>query len=576
MPNYLDNFNKWLNSEYVDQATKDELLSIKDDENEIKGRFGKLIDFGTAGLRGKMMAGTNCMNVYVIRYFTQGVANLILECGEDYSGGVTITFDSRNNSLLYSREAASVLAANGIKVHIFEELHPTPEVSFALRELNSIAAINITASHNTKEYNGYKVYWSDGAQLPPEHAARISSRLKDMDFFTSVKYLDFNAGLENGMIDLLGDEMDEKYLAKVLEQSTNQKYVDMVADDFAIIYTPFHGTGYKLVPEILKRIGMKKVITVPEQMVLDGNFPTVKSPNPEYVEGFALAIELAKKNNVDLIIGTDPDGDRAGICVLNGDKYETLTGNQIGVLLLDFLIKAKREEGTLAANSAAVKSIVSSVMANKICADNNIKLFETLTGFKYIGEKIKEFEATGEYTYLFGFEESNGYLAGTYARDKDAVVASMLIAEMACWYKAQGKNLYEAMQEKFAEYGFFSEKVLSYTVEGFDGTEKMQARMEELRSNPLTEIAGLKVKGIRDFKKNAVLNLETKEVTETGLPISDIVYYDLEDECKVIIRPSGTEPKIKAYVMVNDKTKEASDARLEKAVAAAWEMITIK
>ena len=572
---FFDNYEKWLKSPKVDETTKAELLAIKDDEKEIAGRFSKLIDFGTAGLRGKMLAGINGMNVYVVRYATQGVADLINSCGEDKSGGVTIIFDSRNNSKLYAREAAGVLAANGIHVNTFEDLRPTPELSFALREMGSIAGINITASHNTKEYNGYKVYWSDGAQLPPEHAKQISDRLAKIDIFDDVKTMDFKEACDRGFVTMLGEEMDEKYLENVMAQSVGKKYVDEVADDFSIIYTPFHGTGYILIPEVLKRLGMKHVLTVPEQMVIDGNFPTVVSPNPEYVEGFALAIDMAKKNDVDLIIGTDPDGDRAGICVKNGDRYETLTGNQIGVLLLDYLIKAKKESGTLAPNSAVVKSIVSSIMANRICEVNGITMFETLTGFKFIGEKIKEFEQTGEYTYLFGFEESNGYLAGTYARDKDAVVASMLIAEMACWYKTKGKNMYQAMQDLFAEYGYFSEKVISHTVEGFDGPERMAKRMAEIRENPPKEFGGLKVLKIRDYKSGEVTDTATGEKCGTGLPKSDVLYFDLEDDCKAIIRPSGTEPKIKLYVMVQAPEKEESMARLEGVIATGEELLNI-
>ena len=571
---YRENYEKWLNSPVVDEATKEELRAIAGNDDEIKGRFSKLIDFGTAGLRGKMFAGLSGMNVYIIRYFTQGLANLIKECGEDYSGGVTVIFDCRNNSKLFATEAAKVLAANGIKVNIFEELRPTPELSYALRELGSIAGINITASHNTKEYNGYKVYWSDGAQLPPEHAAIVSKQLETFDIF-DIKSTDFEKAKEDGIINIIGEEIDEKYLAKVQEQSVGEKYVEQVADDFKVIYTPFHGTGYKFVPEILRRVGIKHVLTVPEQMVIDGNFPTVVSPNPENVEGFELAIKMAKENDVDLIIGTDPDGDRAGICVKNGDRYETLTGNQIGVLLLDFLIKVKRELGILAPNSAVVKSIVSSAMANRIAEVNGVTMFETLTGFKFIGEKIKEFEASGEYTYLFGFEESNGYLAGTYARDKDAIVASMLIAEMACWYRLKGKTLYEALQDLFEEYGYYSEKVLSHTVEGFDGPERMAARMKEMRECPPKEIGGLKVERVRDIQTGIITDLATGETCETGLPSSNVLYYDLEDSNKAILRPSGTEPKIKMYIMVKADTKEESQRRLQAVVEAAEKILNI-
>lgn len=560
---YQENYEKWMSSPCVDEGTKKELREIRGKEDEIRERFTSMLDFGTAGLRGIMRAGLNGMNIYTVRYATQGLANLINCCGEDKSGGVTITFDSRNNSPLFAREAAGVLAANGIHVNTFETLRPTPELSFALRETRSIAGINITASHNTKEYNGYKVYWSDGAQLPPEHAEEVSAQLRKIDIFDDVKTVPFAEAEKTGMVTMLGSEMDENYLSKVLEQSVGRKYVDQVAEDFTIIYTPFHGTGYRLVPEVLHRLGMKHVLTVKEQMLIDGNFPTVKSPNPEYVEGFSLAISLAKKNNVDLIIGTDPDGDRCGIVVKNGDSYETLSGNQIGVLLLDYLIQVRREQGILAPNSAAVKSIVSTTMANRICQANGIKLFETLTGFKYIGEKIKEFEASGEYTFLFGFEESNGYLAGTYARDKDAVVASMLIAEMACWYKLQGMNLYEAMQALYEKYGYYCEKVASHVAEGLDGSSRMAKKMEELRKNPPKAFGGLSVEKVRDYETGMITDLASGEKGPTGLPQSNVLFYALEDGCSAVIRPSGTEPKIKLYVMTRGKDRKEAASREE-------------
>lgn len=434
---YREHFNQWINSDKVDNETKDELRAIADDDREVEARFTSMLDFGTAGLRGIMRAGLNGMNVYTVRYATQGLADLINECGEDKTGGVTIAYDSRNNSREFAEEAACVLAANDIHVNLFDELRPTPELSFGLREMKSIAGINVTASHNTKEYNGYKVYWSDGAQLPPEHADKISSKMGSIDIFEDVHTMSMAEAEAEGYITMLGSEMDEKYMAKVLEQSVGRDYVQAVADEFKIIYTPFHGSGYRLVPEVLKRLGMKHVLTVKEQMVLDGNFPTVASPNPENKEGFDLAIKIARDNDIDLIIGTDPDGDRVGTVVRNGDDYVTISGNQMGVMLLDYLINVRRSHGTLAANSAAVKSIVSTTMANAVCKDNGVTIFETLTGFKFIGEKIKEFEATKKHTFLFGFEESYGYLCGTYARDKDAVVASMLIAEMACWYRTK-------------------------------------------------------------------------------------------------------------------------------------------
>lgn len=570
--NYKDEYLKWMNSPVVDEDTKAELKAIENDEDQMKLRFSGMMSFGTAGLREVMRAGLNGMNIYTVRYATQGLADLINSCGEDVGGGVTISYDSRHNSCEYARQSAAVLAANGIHVNIFDELRPTPELSFALRYTGSIAGINITASHNTKEYNGYKVYWSDGAQLPPEHAAQVSASMERNDIFDDVKTMDFEEGVEKGLITLIGSEIDEKYLEKVMEQSVGSRYVEQAAGDFTIIYTPFHGTGYKLVPEVLKRLGMKHVLTVPEQMVIDGDFPTVKSPNPEYIEGFAKAIEMARENDVDLIIGTDPDGDRCGVVVRNGDDYETLTGNQIGVLLLDYLITARREQGTLAPNSAAVKSIVSTTMANAICEANGIKLFETLTGFKYIGEKIKEFLETGQYTFLFGFEESNGYLAGTYARDKDAVVASMLIAEMGCMYRTKGISLYQGIQALYEKYGFFKEGVTSASFSGLEAKAKMNSIMEGLRNDP-PEKLGLKVERIRDYSTGKILNVKDGSTGETGLPESNVLFYDLEGGCSLIIRPSGTEPKIKLYVMTRGQSEKEAQELYDLVKAAGMEKL---
>ena len=570
--NYKDEYLKWMNSPVVDEDTKAELKAIENDEDQLKLRFSGMMSFGTAGLREVMRAGLNGMNIYTVRYATQGLADLINSCGEDVGSGVTISYDSRHNSCEYARQSAAVLAANGIHVNIFDELRPTPELSFALRYTGSIAGINITASHNTKEYNGYKVYWSDGAQLPPEHAAQVSASMERNDIFDDVKTMDFEEGVEKGLITLIGSEIDEKYLEKVMEQSVGSRYVEQAAGDFTIIYTPFHGTGYKLVPEVLKRLGMKHVLTVPEQMVIDGDFPTVKSPNPEYIEGFAKAIEMARENDVDLIIGTDPDGDRCGVVVRNGDDYETLTGNQIGVLLLDYLITARREQGTLAPNSAAVKSIVSTTMANAICEANGIKLFETLTGFKYIGEKIKEFLETGQYTFLFGFEESNGYLAGTYARDKDAVVASMLIAEMGCMYRTKGISLYQGIQALYEKYGFFKEGVTSASFSGLEAKAKMNSIMEGLRNDP-PEKLGLKVERIRDYSTGKILNVKDGSIGETGLPESNVLFYDLEGGCSLIIRPSGTEPKIKLYVMTRGQSEKEAQELYDLVKAAGMEKL---
>lgn len=553
---YRKQYEKWLQSPMVDEATKEELRMIAEDEQEIKTRFSAMLDFGTAGLRGIMRAGINGMNIYTVRYTTQGIANLILALDEnekDGKAGVTIAYDSRHNSATYAEEAAAVLAANGIKAYLFDELRPTPELSYALRETGSIAGINITASHNPKEYNGYKVYWADGAQLPPHHADEILKQLENIDIFRDVKTMNAAEAKQTGLIQMLGEEMDEAYMEQVLSQSVAPEAVAAVADTFQIIFTPFHGAGYKLVPEVLKRLGIKKLLTVKEQMVLDGDFPTVVSPNPENKEGFALAIEMAKEKDVDLIIGTDPDADRVGTVVRNGDDYETLSGNQMGVLLLDYLITLRREHDTLPKNAAVVKSLVSTPMANAVCEKNGITIFETLTGFKYIGEKIKEFEATGEYTFLFGFEESYGYLSGTYARDKDAVVASMLIAEMACWYKAKDMTLYEAMKSLYEKYDYFKEQVISISFDGHDAPEKMKKVGEDLRRDQPTEWNLLKVLKTRDYMNSDI----------SGMPASDVLFYELEDGCNLVVRPSGTEPKIKFYFMVRGEDEAACDKKLE-------------
>lgn len=567
---YKENYLKWLASDVVDATTKDELLAMS--EEEIEGLFTKMMSFGTAGLRSTMGPGLSQMNVYTVRHATQGLADLINTCGEDVGTGVTIAHDCRINARSFAVEAACVLAANGIHVNLFESLRPTPELSFGLRETGSIAGINITASHNTREYNGYKAYWADGAQLPPEHAAEVAASMEKVDIFEDVKTMDYKEAIDSGMITIIGEEIDEKYLENVLAQSLGKKYVDAAPAEFEIMYTPFHGTGYKLVPEVLKRLGVKNVVTVPEQMVVDGYFPTVKSPNPENVEGFETAIRMAKERGCELIIGTDPDGDRCGVAVKCGDDYITFTGNQIGALLLDYIITMRKENGELPENAAAVKSIVSTTMANKICADNGVTIFEVLTGFKFIGEKIKEFEQTGSHTYIFGFEESIGYLAGTYARDKDAIVASMLIAEMACYYNSKNMNLYDALQSLYVKYGYFKEKNTSVGFTGFDAQDKMTALMASLRENAPTEV-GLKVLRVRDYQSGVITDLATGETQPTGLPSSNVLFYDLEDGCSAIVRPSGTEPKIKLYVMVKGDTAEEAEAKFQTVNTAGVAML---
>lgn len=561
---YQENYQKWLASPVVAATVKEELQSLSGQKEELEDRFSSMLSFGTAGLRGIMRNGLNGMNIYTVRYATQGLADLIQSCGEPVGSGVTIAYDSRHHSREFAKEAARVLAANGIHVNLFDALRPTPELSFALRETGSIAGINITASHNTKEYNGYKVYWSDGAQLPPEHADQVAERISRLDIFDDVRTMDESEAIEQGRITMLGDAMDEAYMEQVMKQSVCREEVKQAGTDVGVVYTPFHGTGYRIVPELLRRLGMKKVLTVPEQMIPDGEFPTVKSPNPEYLEGFALAVRLAEKNDIDLIIGTDPDGDRCGVVVRNKQWYEILTGNQIGVLLLEYLITSRRERGILADNSAVVKSIVSTIMANRICEKQDVTLFETLTGFKFIGEKIKEFEQSGEYTFLFGFEESNGYLTGTYARDKDAMLASMLIAEMACYYRVKkNQTLYEAMQALYERYGYYLEEVVSVVFDGFDASARMDNVMKRLRSAAPVEI-GLPVTETVDY-------LDGPSVT--GLPRSNVLYYHLAEGCSAVVRPSGTEPKIKLYVMAQGEDRTQAESRLKQIREAGKTML---
>ena len=567
MRTFMEEYNYWLESDVVDSKTKEELRSIADNKEEIEGRFKAMLSFGTAGLRGIMKAGIGNMNVYTVRYATQGLANLIIEKGGQIGGnseegnGVAIAYDSRNNSALFAKEAASVLAANGIKSYLFDALRPTPELSFAVRETGSLAGINITASHNPKEYNGYKAYWADGAQLGPEHADVVSAEIAKIDIFKDVKTMDFDKALEEGLIEMLGEEMDETYLSKVMETSITRKYIDQVAKDMKIVFTPFHGAGYRLVPEILRRQGYGAIIPVEEQMVPDGNFPTVKSPNPENTEGFALAIEYAKKNDAELVIGVDPDSDRCGAVVKSGDDYKVLSGNQIACLMLDYIITARREEGTMPENPFVCKSIVSTVMANKICEMNNVKMFEVLTGFKFIGEKIKQYHETGEYSFIFGFEESIGFLGGTYARDKDAVFAAMMMAEVGCYYKAKGMSVYEGLQALYKKYGYYIEKTESTVFGGYDAKDRMDAVMSRIRADQPKDL-GLDIVGVKDYQAGV-----------PGFTKSNVLFYDLEDGCAVAIRPSGTEPKIKTYVMASGDSSEKASENLGQILKSVEEVL---
>ena len=560
--NYREEYEYWLASDVVDEKTKEELRALEGNDLEIEGRFKAMLTFGTAGLRGIMGAGIGMMNVYTVRYATQGLANLIIANGGQLGGksaegnGVAIAHDSRNNSRLFAEEAAAVLAANNIKVYIFDDMRPTPELSFAVRETGSIAGINITASHNPKEYNGYKAYWADGAQLGPEHANIVSAEIAKVDIFKDVRTMNYNEAVAEGLIEILSDPMDETYINKVMETSITRKYIDQVAKEMKIVFTPFHGAGYKLVPEILKRQGYGAIIPVEEQMVPDGNFPTVKSPNPENTEGFALAIEYAKKYDAELVIGVDPDSDRCGAVVKAEDGYKILSGNQEACLMMDYIFTVRKELGTMPEKPFVCKSIVSTVMADKIAADNGVKMYNVLTGFKFIGEKIKDLDENGDENFLFGFEESIGFLGGSYARDKDAVYAAMMMAEMACYYKAQGMSVYDGLMALYEKYGYFVENTESTVFGGFDSNERREAVMERIRKNAPEKI-GLNVEGITDYLGDV-----------PGFTKSNVLFYNLADGCAVAVRPSGTEPKIKTYVMAQGATAEKAEEN-RKAVREA-------
>ena len=565
MRNYKDEYQRWLDSPALSEAEWAELNAIADDEKEIESRFFAPLEFGTAGLRGTMKLGLHQMNVHVIRHATQAFANVIkAEGAEAMSKGIAICFDCRNNSELFAREAACVMAANGIHVRIFDALRPTPELSFAVRYYGTTAGLNITASHNPKEYNGYKVYWSDGAQLPPQHAAAIADQMSRIDIFNDFVSCDFDEALSDGRIELIGAETDEAYLEKVLEQAINKDVVQKVADRLKIVYTPFHGAGYKLVPEALHRLGITRLYPVREQMVLDGNFSTVESPNPENPEGFYLAIDLAKQVGSDLIIGTDPDSDRIGVMVRDGESYTTITGNQLGVLLLDYVITARKAAGTLPANAGAVKSIVTTEMAKAVAEANGVHFEDTFTGFKFMAERIAEWEKAGSYEYIFAYEESYGYMMGDYVRDKDAVTASMMVAEMAAYYFDRGMNLKQAMESLYEKYGRYAEKTLNLVMPGLDGLAKMKNLMAQLRSEPPKAIAGTEVFRLRDYSDGSITVPELGVMGETPIKGSNVLYFELADGTSFIVRPSGTEPKIKVYILCKGADKAECDAKIKK------------
>ncbi|WP_294472303.1 phospho-sugar mutase [uncultured Intestinimonas sp.] len=567
---YRDTYEKWLHSAALSPEEKAELEGIANDEKEIESRFFAPLEFGTAGLRGTMCVGLHQMNVHVVRHATQAFAEVILaEGAEAARRGVAVCFDCRNHSQEFARETACVMAGNGIPVRLFDALRPTPELSFAVRAYHCIAGVNVTASHNPKEYNGYKVYWQDGAQLPPRHASAIAKKMEELDIFTSIRRMDYDQAVAQGLITLLGAETDEAFLENVMGQLNDRAAVEKVAGTFKMVYTPFHGTGYKLIPEVLRRMGMKHVLCVPEQMVIDGNFPTVASPNPENPEGFYLAVDLAKKEGADFILGSDPDADRVGIMVKNDrGEYVTISGNQTGVLLLDYLIGAKRRTGKMPENPVALKTIVTTEMARKVAEVNGLKCYDTFTGFKFLAEKKDALESAGEGKVIFSYEESYGYMLGDYVRDKDAVTAALCLTEMAAWYAGEGMTLYDALLKLYEKYGWYGEKTLNLVMPGLDGLRKMAALMADLRAQPPAEIAGVAVKERKDYQDGSVVDAATGVRSAMELSGSNVLRYELADGASLIVRPSGTEPKVKVYILASGGSRAECGEKVAR--YAAW------
>ena len=567
---YMQEYQKWLTSGALTAEEQAELEAIKDDPKEIESRFYGPLEFGTAGLRGTMAVGLHHMNIYVIRHATQAFANVIAAEGEEAKRrGVAVCMDCRNNSMTFARAAAEVCAANGIHVRIFDALRPTPELSFAVRHYGCQAGINVTASHNPKEYNGYKVYWSDGAQLPPHHAEAIARELEKIDIFTGIKTMAYDDAVAQGLIEVIGQETDEAFLQEVMAMVTDPQAIPAVADSFKLVYTPFHGCGYKLVPEALRRAGIKHLLCVPEQMVIDGNFPTVVSPNPENPEGFYLAIDLARDNDVDFILGTDPDSDRVGIMVRDKDgTYKTVTGNQTGVLLLDYLMGAMARTGRLPEKPVALKTIVTTEMARAVAEAHGAACYDTFTGFKFLAEKKDKLEAAGEGKVVFSYEESYGYMLGDFVRDKDAVTASLLLTEMAAYYAGKGMTVLEALQALYEKYGWYGEKTFNLVMPGLDGLADMARLMKSLREAPPAQIAGVNVVQFKDYLDGSVVDLATGGKTAMELSGSNVLRFELADGTSIIVRPSGTEPKIKVYILTKGADAAERDANIAK--YGAW------
>lgn len=548
---YKDEYQFWLTDAYFDASTKEELKSIENDEKEIEDRFYKELEFGTGGLRGVIGAGTNRMNVYTVRKATQGLANYIIKQGGEKKG-VAIAYDSRFMSPEFADEAALCLAANGIKAYVFDALRPTPELSFALRTLGCISGVVVTASHNPPEYNGYKVYWEDGAQVTAPKDKEIITEVKNVTDYHTVKTMDKKEAMEAGLYQVIGKEIDDAYMAELKKQIIHPEIITEMAEEIKIVYTPFNGTGNVPVRRILSELGFKNVYVVPEQEMPDPKFTTLEYPNPEDPKAFTLALKLAKEKNADIVLATDPDADRLGIYALDtkSGEYVPFTGNMSGMLIADYILRERTNTNTMPANPAMVKTIVTTNMADVIAKTYNVKLIEVLTGFKFIGEQIKLFEQTGSNHYVFGLEESYGCLAGTHARDKDAVVAVMCLCEVAAWCKKHGKTVWDQMLEMYEKYGYFKEDLYTITLKGIDGSKQIAAIMDGLRKNPPKAFGDLSVVSMRDYESGKVLNLETGEESETGLPKSNVLYFDLTNDSWCCARPSGTEPKIKFYMGV--------------------------
>ena len=569
---YMDEYRFWLEDDYFDADTKAELKALEGNDKEIEDRFYKELEFGTGGLRGVIGAGTNRMNVYTVRKATQGLANYIIKMG-GADKGVAIAYDSRFMSPEFADVAALCLAANGIKAYVFDELRPTPELSFALRTLGCISGIVVTASHNPPEYNGYKVYWEDGAQVTAPKDKEIITEVKNVTDYHTVKTMDKAEAVAKGLYNVIGSEIDDKYMVELKKQIIHPEIITRMAEDIRIVYTPFNGTGNKPVRRILKELGFKNVYVVPEQENPDPKFTTLEYPNPEDPKAFELALKLAREVNADIVLATDPDADRLGIYALDTktNEYVPFTGNMSGMLIADYILRERTATGTMPENPALVKTIVTTNMADRIVEKYNVKLIEVLTGFKFIGEQIKLFEQTGSNNYVFGLEESYGCLAGTHARDKDAVVAVMCLCEVAAWCKANGKTVWDRMLEMYEEYGYYLETQYAVTLKGIDGSRQIQAIMDKLRANPPKEFGSFKVTKVRDYDKDVVTDMATGETSSTGLPKSNVLYFDLTEDSWCCARPSGTEPKIKFYMGVKGTSIEdakAKNAALTEALKA--------